>query len=55
MVGYTQGRRHEFEGGGSMHWKVGGGGQYSENTENWKRWGVHDPQGRPWSLYGMTV
>jgi len=37
MVGYMnrydtdeQGRRHEFEGGGSMHWKVGG--QYSKIT-----------------------
>jgi len=31
--GSQQGRRYEFEGGGSMHWKVGGGGdQYSKNT-----------------------
>jgi len=26
----------------------GGGGQYSKNTQIWKRWGVHDPS----SSYG---
>jgi len=27
--------------GRSVHWKVGG--QYNKNTNNWKKWGVHDP------------
>jgi len=43
--GGGQGRRYEFEGGGSMHLKVGyskGGVQYSKNTKIWKRKGVHD-------------
>jgi len=28
----AQGQRHEFEGRGSIHWMVAGGGQYSKNT-----------------------
>jgi len=35
--GQGQGWHHEFEGGGSMHWKVEG--QYSKNTKLLKRWG----------------
>jgi len=46
----NQGRRHEFEGGGSMHCKVGGGGQYSKNTKIWKSWGWTTPP--PPSSYG---
>jgi len=32
-----------------MHWKVFG--QYSKNTNFWKRWGLHDPL----SSYGGAV
>jgi len=63
--GRMLGRCHEFEGGGSMHWKVGGG-LYSKNTKIWKRWGVHDPQLLWWcrlwcqrpnvvELYGFVI
>jgi len=38
----TQGRCHEFEGGGINAFQGGGEGQYSKNTKIRKRWGVHD-------------
>jgi len=41
MGDHRQGRRHKFEGGGSMHWKVGG--QYSENTNIEKGRGCMTP------------
>jgi len=39
--GGGQGRRHVFEGGGVNG--LEGGGQYSKNTNIWKRWGCMTP------------
>jgi len=50
----NQERHHEFEGGGSMHWKVGGRFNTVKNTRIWWMWGcmTHPP---PHSSYGGTV